>query len=144
MARVQALALRQQPLLDAQAAAVRAAREQSVADSQLPDPRLKLALQNLPVETLSTNRDPMTQSMLSVEQMIPGGNKRALRRSRAEAEAAQMSAELVVQRGMIARDASLAFVTLARRAAPARYCPHAEPRNRDAARIAATRVASRA
>lgn len=113
MARVQALALRQQPLLDAQAAAVRAAREQSAADSQLPDPRLKLALQNLPVETLSTNRDPMTQSMLSVEQMIPGGNKRALRRSRGEAEAAQMSAELVVQRGVIARDASLAFLTLA-------------------------------
>ena len=113
LARVQSLALRQQPSLDAQAASVRAAREQSAADSQLPDPRLKLALQNLPVESLSLNRDPMTQSMISVEQMIPGGNKRELRRSRGEAEAAQMSAELVAQRGMVARDAAVAFLALA-------------------------------
>lgn len=113
LARVQALALQQQPLLDAQAAAVRAAREQSAADGQLPDPRLKLALQNLPVESLSLNRDPMTQSMISLEQVIPGGNKRQLRRSRGEAEAAQMSAELVAQRGTVARDAALAFLSLA-------------------------------
>ncbi len=113
LARVQALALHQQPLLDAQAAAVHAAREQSAADGQLPDPRLKLALQNLPVESLSLNRDPMTQSMISLEQVIPGGNKRQLRRSRGEAEAAQMSAELLAQRAMVARDAALAFLSLA-------------------------------
>ncbi len=113
LARVQALALHQQPLLDAQAAAVHAAREQSAADGQMPDPRLKLALQNLPVESLSLNRDPMTQSMISLEQVIPGGNKRELRRSRGEAEAAQMSAELLAQRGMVARDAALAFLSLA-------------------------------
>jgi outer membrane protein TolC len=113
LARVQALALQQQPLLDAQAAAVHAARERSAADGQLPDPRLKLALQNLPVESLSLNRDPMTQSMISLEQVIPGGNKRQLRRSRGEAEAAQMSAELVAQRGTVARDAALAFLSLA-------------------------------
>ncbi len=112
LARVQALALQQQPLLDAQTAAVHAAREQSAADGQLPDPRLKLALQNLPVESLSLNRDPMTQSMISLEQVIPGGNKRQLRRSRGEAEAAQMSAELLAQRAMVARDAALAFLSL--------------------------------
>jgi outer membrane protein TolC len=112
LARVQALALQQQPLLDAQTAAVHAAREQSAADGQLPDPRLKLALQNLPVEALSLNRDPMTQSMISLEQVIPGGNKRQLRRSRGEAEAAQMSAELLAQRAMVARDAALAFLSL--------------------------------
>lgn len=113
LARVQALALQQQPRLDAQSASVHAAREQSAADGQLPDPRLKLALQNLPVESLSLNRDPMTQSMISLEQVIPGGNKRKLRRSRGEAEAAQMSAELLAQRGMVARDAALAFLSLA-------------------------------
>lgn len=113
LARTQALALKFQPLLDAQAAAVRSAREQSAADAQLPDPRLKLALQNLPVESLSLSRDPMTQSMISVEQTIPGGNKRELRRNRGEAEAAQMSAELVAQRGVVARDAALAFLSLA-------------------------------
>lgn len=110
--RVRALALEQQPQLQAQDAALRAVRNQGVQDAQLPDPRLKLGLQNLPVETLSLNRDPMTQTMVSIEQSIPGGNKRALRASRAEAEAAQITAERRVQLQQIERDAGIAFVAL--------------------------------
>lgn len=111
-ARVRQLAAADQPQLAAQASAVQAAREQAVAEGQLPDPRLKLGLQNLPVDSFALNREPMTQSTIAVEQMLPGGNKRALRAARAQAEAGQMSAELDARRRQIERDAALAYVSL--------------------------------
>ncbi|MBK6971744.1 MAG: TolC family protein [Sterolibacteriaceae bacterium] len=112
LARVRQLALADQPQLTGQSAAVRAAREQAVADGQLPDPRLKLGLANLPVEGFALNREPMTQTMIAVEQMLPGGNKRALRAARSSAEADQLGAELAARQRQIVRDASLAFVSL--------------------------------
>jgi hypothetical protein len=112
LARVRQLAAAGQPQLVAQSAAVQAARETAVAEAQLPDPRLKLGLQNVPVDGFALNREPMTQAMVAVEQMLPGGNKRALRAARAEAEASQMNAELDARRRQIERDAALAFVSL--------------------------------
>lgn len=112
LARVKQLALADQPQLAAQSAAVRAAREQAVADGQLPDPRLKLGLANVPVDGFALNREPMTQTMIAVEQMLPGGNKRELRAARSSAEADQLGAELAARRRQIVRDASLAFVAL--------------------------------
>lgn len=112
LARVRQLATVEQPQLTAQSAAVQAAREQAVAEAQLPDPRLKLGLQNVPVDGFALNRDSMTQTMIAIEQMLPGGNKRALRAARGRAEAAQMGAELDARKRQIERDASLAFVAL--------------------------------
>lgn len=110
--RVQALAIENQPALAAVEAGAQGAREAAIAEGQLPDPRLKLGLLNVPIETLSLNRDPMTQTMVGIEQMIPGGNKRELRRRRGEAEAQQMAAELDAQRHLVQRDAALAFLAL--------------------------------
>ncbi len=112
LARVRQLAAADQPQLVAQSAAVQAARETAVAEAQLPDPRLKLGLQNVPVDGFALNREPMTQAIVAVEQMLPGGNKRALRAARAEAEASQMTAELDARQRQIERDAALAFVAL--------------------------------
>jgi outer membrane protein TolC len=110
LARAQALAVENQPALSILESSVRSARESAVADRQLPDPRLKIALQNLPVESLSLNQDSMTQTMVSVEQMFPGGAKRELRGRRMLAEADQMNAEWAAQRLLIQRDAALAFL----------------------------------
>lgn len=112
LSRVRQLAAADQPQLVAQSAAVQAAREQAVAEGQLPDPRLKLGLQNVPIDSLALNREPMTQSVIAVEQMLPGGNKRALRAARGQAEAAQLNAELEARRRQIERDAALAYVAL--------------------------------
>jgi outer membrane protein TolC len=110
--RVQQLAVDNQPALAALDANVRAAREGAAAEGQLPDPRLKLALQNVPVENLELDRDPMTQVMIGIEQPLPGGDKRVLRKRRGDAEADQLAAELAAQRHQIQRDAALAFLNL--------------------------------
>jgi outer membrane protein TolC len=110
LSRVQQLALESQPSLTAIEAGARAAREGAVAEGQLPDPRLKLGIANVPEDSFALNRDSMTTSYISIEQMFPGGDKRDLRRRRGEAEADQLAAELATQRHVIRRDAALAYL----------------------------------
>lgn len=106
------LALGEQPLLTAQQASIRAQREAAVAVQQLPDPRLKLALQNVPVDTFNLTKDFMTQRTVAIEQTFPGGNKRELRGRRVEHEAAQSEAELAVRKRALRRDVALAWLEL--------------------------------
>lgn len=110
LARVQQLALENQPSLTALDAGMRAAREGAVADGELPDPRLKLGVANVPDDSFALNREPMTVSYVTIEQMFPGGDKRDLRRRRGEAEAEQLAAELATQREVVRRDAGLAYL----------------------------------
>ena len=99
-----------QPLLESQQAAVRSDQARADAETQLPDPRLKMGLVNVPYAPFSLTREPMTQAMVSVEQMIPGGDKRRLRGEVASANAAQKSAEAGAIARTIRRDASLAWL----------------------------------
>jgi outer membrane protein TolC len=110
--RVQQLAVMGQPSVSALEANTRALRESAVAEGQLPDPRLKLGVLNVPDDSFALNRDGMTTSMIAVEQMFPGGDKRALRQRRMEAEAEQSAAEAATQRHLVQRDAALAFLEL--------------------------------
>ena len=112
LARVMELAADNQPSLAALQAGVRAGREGAVAEGQLPDPRLKLGLLNVPTDSFALNRESMTTTMVAIEQMFPGGDKRALRQLRADAEADQMAAELDSQRHLLKRDAALAYLNL--------------------------------
>lgn len=108
----QQLAVSEQPLLTAQQATARSQREAAIAAQQLPDPRLKLALQNVPTDTFSLTEDFMTMRTIAIEQMFPGGNKRALRGRRGEQEAAQSEAEFEGQKRALRRDAALAWLDL--------------------------------
>jgi outer membrane protein TolC len=110
--RVQQLAVMGQPSVSALEANTRALRESAVAEGQLPDPRLKLGVLNVPDDSFALNRDGMTTSMIAIEQMFPGGSKRALRQRRMEAEAEQSAAEAATQRHAVQRDAVLAFLDL--------------------------------
>ena len=104
------LALDNQPALRALEHAARAAQLGSVADSALPDPRLKLGALNFPVQGFPSAREDMTQVGVSWEQAIPGGDKRRLRSERANAEAGQLSAEAHSTMQSIQRDVGLAWV----------------------------------
>lgn len=106
----QQLALSAQPMLGISRAAGAAQREAAVAAQQLPDPRLKLALQNVPTDSFSLSEDFMTQRTIGIEQMVPGGNKRQLRGLRGEREAAQSEAEQVVAEHAVRRDSALAWL----------------------------------
>jgi cobalt-zinc-cadmium efflux system outer membrane protein len=104
------LAQESQPLLIGRQAAVRAEEERAVAEAQLPDPRLKLGLINVPYAPFSLSSEPMTQAMVSVEQTFPGGDKRRLRGEVAQASAAQKNAETGETARMIGREAGLAWL----------------------------------
>ena len=90
----QALSLAEQdaPSLDAQAANLQAARSAAIPAGELPDPKLRLGLQNVPIEGDSRwqlDQGAMTMQMVGVMQDVPNRAKR-----RARVEAAQASVAL--------------------------------------------------
>jgi outer membrane protein TolC len=83
------------PVLSAALDGARAARELAVAEGQLPDPVLRLGVDNLPVngpDQGSLTRDFMTMRRLGVTQEYVSADKRALLRQRAEIDATRMDA----------------------------------------------------
>ncbi len=105
-----ALAVQRQPQLLAQEAALSALGESAPAAGELPDPKLRVGLVNLPLDTFSFSQEPMTQATVGVSQAIPGGNKRRLATARVEREAAQGRRALAAASRRIARDAQLAWL----------------------------------
>ncbi len=90
------------PLLSASDSQARAAREMAVAAGQLPDPVLKLGLNNLPVDgpdRYSVTRDFMTMRSVGVMQELTRADKRKARAARAERE---------VELAQVARQATIA------------------------------------
>lgn len=91
----------------AQDAVITSAREQAVSAAQLPDPVLKLGVDNLPVngeDRFSLTNDFMTMRRIGVMQEIPRAEKRQLRAERFERDAQRAQAErhmalAAVQRG---------------------------------------------
>src|SRR3954471_11847884 len=80
----------------AQGAAVTASREMAVAAAQLPDPVLKLGIDNLPVngpDQFSTTRDFMTMRRIGLMQEMTRSEKRDLRAQRYAREAEKSDAE---------------------------------------------------
>lgn len=106
------LAMYAQPQLARLSARIHEANESALAEGELPDPRLVLGLTNLPVDNFSFTQEDMTQAMISVSQMIPGGNKRQIASQRMRIEAGRMEAELEAARRRIARDTAQAWLNL--------------------------------
>jgi outer membrane protein TolC len=100
-------------VLGAQDASVTASREMAVAAGQLPDPVLKLGIDNLPLEGaegFSLTRDFMTMRRVGVMQEVTRAEKRQIRSERFEREAERTLAEKGVAVAQIARDAALAWL----------------------------------
>jgi len=72
--------------------------------SALPDPRLSLNAQNLPVDTFSLSQEPMTQLQVGVSQMLPAPGKLALQEQAAELDAAAAEKTVHELRLQLARD----------------------------------------
>jgi outer membrane protein TolC len=106
------LAMTNQPQLARLSARVHEANESALAEGELPDPRLVLGLSSLPVDTFSFTQEDMTQAMIGISQMIPGGNKRELASQRMRVEAGRMEAELEATRRRIVRDTAQAWMNL--------------------------------
>lgn len=142
LAQAEQLALERQPLLDAQRATVRAARERAVAMRQLPDPMLLAGVTNLPVngaDRYSLSADFMTMTGVGVMQEFPLPDKRRLR-GRAEALMADAGdARLAALERAVRRDTAMAWIEVwfPERAAELAQAMAAEAeRERGAAQIA--------
>ena len=99
----QALSLAEQdaPSLDAQAANLKAARSAAIPAGELPDPKLRLGLQNVPIEGDSRwqlDQEAMTMQMVGVMQDVPNRAKRRARVEAAQASVALANAQQTVER----------------------------------------------
>lgn len=107
------IAAEQSPQQAAAAAAVRAAGESARAAGELPDPVLKVGLDNLPIEgadRLSVARDFMTMRRIGVMQEVPRAAKRRLRQERFEADAVREQLAGVTALTTLQRDAALLWL----------------------------------
>ena len=101
--------------LAAQSASVSAATEQLGRSTELPDPRLKLGVDNMPVsgpDSYSLTRDFMTMKRIGVMQDIPNGDKRKARGERAIREQSLENANLQAQRATLFQDVAVAWLEL--------------------------------
>ncbi|MEK6591920.1 MAG: TolC family protein [Pseudomonadota bacterium] len=107
------IATQESPLLSAQRSAIAAAGEMAVAAGELPDPKLRLGLDNLPVDgadRYSLTRDFMTMRKIGVMQEFPRAEKREIRSRRAGHELAREQAALADVRAALRRDVALSWM----------------------------------
>ena len=109
----QVMAMAHSRLIEAQDFALTANRERVLAAGQLPDPVLKLGIDNLPVnggERYSLNDDSMTMRRIGLMQELTGTDKRQSRVALAERVAEQSQAEKMARITTVRRDTALAWL----------------------------------
>lgn len=106
-------ALESNPEIRAAKQEYEAAQQRIAPAGALDDPMLEAGVVNLPVRSLSFNRDDMTMKMIGLSQRFPYPGKRALRRDVAtkEAEATLHGVQETVNR--VTRDVKIAYFDLA-------------------------------
>lgn len=113
LAEAQRIAVDRSRQLRAQDALSLAAREQAVAAGQLPDPVLKLGLDNLPIDGPdrgSLSRDFMTMRRIGIMQEIPRAEKRQLRTERFERDAQRVQAQRQLLLANVQQGTALAWL----------------------------------
>lgn len=107
------LATQNQPLLQSLDDAAASSRQAAIAEGQLPDPKVKFGMINLPVTTsdaLRYNRDDQTMVNVGISQDVIPLKKRELASNRMLAEADQFQTEQVATARTIERDVALAWL----------------------------------
>ncbi|PYG97853.1 hypothetical protein CVV67_24600, partial [Arthrobacter stackebrandtii] len=108
------LAERNAPSLQARQEQASAARHSVVPAGELPDPRLNLGVQNLPVDgsdRWNTNRDFMTMQVVGLSQEVPNRDKRKARVETAQATVERADAEVLFERLKVRAATAQAWIT---------------------------------
>jgi outer membrane protein, heavy metal efflux system len=101
--------------LAAQSSAVSAAAEQVGRSSALPDPKLRLGIDNMPVsgpDAYNLTSDSQTMKRIGVMQEVPNSDKRKARSERAAREQALESVSLIAQRAQLRQDTAVSWLDL--------------------------------
>ena len=109
------LAREQAPALQAQRSSLDGAQALLSGAATLPDPRLIVGLDNLPVtgaERFSTTADFMTMQRIGLMQEVPNSAKREARAAGAQARIERERAMLAVTELVVRRDAALAWLAV--------------------------------
>jgi len=106
------IALENDPAVAASRASAMAYSENAIADGQLPDPRLRTGLVNVPVDSFDISSEPMTQLQLGVEQAFPRGDTLHYRQRRAESLAGVEEANAAATTLQTVRDVRRYFLEL--------------------------------
>lgn len=113
LAEAQQRAVERSRMLAAKDYAAQSSREMSVAAGQLPDPVLKVGIDNVPInreDRFSLTRDFMTMQRVGVMQELTRSDKRRLRSERFEREAEKAIAEKAATTAAIERETALAWL----------------------------------
>jgi len=113
LAEALAIADRNSSLLAAQRSAITAAEENTASARELPDPKLKFGIENLPADgpdRYSLTRDFMTMRKIGVAQEFVRGEKREIKGRRAENELYREQAMLGDARAALRRDVALPWL----------------------------------
>ena len=113
LAEAQRIAVERSQLLVANDAAASAARRMAQAAHQLPDPVLKLGVENVPLDgpdRFSLSRDFMTMRRIGIMQELPSADKRRLRAQRVSWDAIKAQAERQLTLANVQRDTALAWL----------------------------------
>ena len=86
--------------------------ERAIADSQLPDPKLRLGLSNLPIDNFRFDQEDMTMGEIMISQEFSRGNSRTLMRAKRQAEADAERAERSLREAEIVRETRDAWIEL--------------------------------
>jgi outer membrane protein TolC len=101
--------------LAAQSFAVDAAAQQIGRSTALPDPKIRVGVENVPVsgsDAYSLTSDFMTMKRIGVMQEVPNSDKRNARGQRAERERTLESLSLEAQRAQLHQDTAVAWLEL--------------------------------
>lgn len=108
-----ALAVSETPALRAEALQIDAARQAAIPAGELPDPRLALGIDNLPVtgaDRFTLGRDFMTMRRIGVMQEFPNAAKRGARVDAARGRIAQTEAQTRITRLNVLRETAVAWI----------------------------------
>jgi outer membrane protein TolC len=107
------LAETESPRLAAQRHALSAAQEQTGRAGELPDPKLRVGIENLPItgaDRFRDDRDSMTMGVVGLVQEFPSSGKRSARSERAARARDVERSMLFSQRAMLQRDVAVAWL----------------------------------
>ncbi|MBS0328708.1 TolC family protein [Thiobacillus thioparus] len=104
------------PQLKAREEDAAAAQSNSLPAGELPDPKLELGIDNLPIsgpDRYSVSRDFMTMRRIGVMQEFPNGAKREARIAVAQSKVAVAEAQTRITRLTVLREAAIAWIARA-------------------------------
>lgn len=106
------LALRDDPAIAAIQSRSQALQETAVAEGQLPDPKFRAGLFNVPLDTFEIDREPTTQLRLGLQQAFPKGQTLRHRQRRGEWQSVAEQAKADDQSRKLVRDVRSTFLEL--------------------------------